>query len=63
MCIRDSFGMLDDFEARFPGGAPSLVAAERLEVHGDVTFTEPVTVRGSVSVEGPRTVDGGTLEG
>jgi UTP--glucose-1-phosphate uridylyltransferase len=57
------FGMLRDFEARFPGGAPSLVDAERLEVHGDVTFTGPVTVRGSVTVEGPREVDGGTLEG
>jgi UTP--glucose-1-phosphate uridylyltransferase len=57
------FGMLRDFEARFPGGAPSLVAAQRLEVHGDVSFTGPVTVRGSVTVEGPREVDGGTLEG
>lgn len=57
------FGMLRDFEARFPGGAPSLVAAQRLEVRGDVTFTAPVTVRGSVTLEGPREVDGGTLEG
>jgi UTP--glucose-1-phosphate uridylyltransferase len=57
------FGMLRDFEARFPGGAPSLVAAQRLEVRGDVTFTGPVTVRGSVTLEGPREVDGGTLEG
>jgi UTP--glucose-1-phosphate uridylyltransferase len=57
------FGMLRDFEARFPGGAPSLVDAQRLEVHGDVTFAGPVTVRGSVTVDGPRTLDGGTLEG
>jgi UTP--glucose-1-phosphate uridylyltransferase len=57
------FGMLRDFEARFPGGAPSLVEAQRLEVQGDVTFTGPVTVRGSVTVEGPREIDGGTLEG
>jgi UTP--glucose-1-phosphate uridylyltransferase len=57
------FGMLRDFEARFPAGAPSLVGAERLEVRGDVTFTGPVTVRGSVTVDGPREVGGGTLEG
>ncbi len=57
------FGMLRDFEARFPAGAPSLVDAERFRVTGDVTFTGPVTVRGSVTVEGPREVDGGTLEG
>jgi UTP--glucose-1-phosphate uridylyltransferase len=57
------FGMLRDFEARFPAGAPSLVDAERLEVRGDVTFAGPVTVRGSVTLEGPREVEGGTLEG
>jgi UTP--glucose-1-phosphate uridylyltransferase len=57
------FGMLRDFEARFPDGAPSLVDAQRLEVRGDVTFTGSVTVRGSVTVEGPREVEGGTLEG
>ncbi|MCD2197382.1 UTP--glucose-1-phosphate uridylyltransferase [Actinomycetospora endophytica] len=57
------FGMLRDFEARFPAGAPSLIDAERLEVRGDVTFGGPVTVRGSVTVDGPRTLDGGTLEG
>jgi UTP--glucose-1-phosphate uridylyltransferase len=57
------FGLLRDFEARFPGGAPSLLDAQRLEVRGDVTFAGPVTVRGSVTVDGPRTLDGGTLEG
>jgi UTP--glucose-1-phosphate uridylyltransferase len=57
------FGLLRDFEARFPGGAPALLDAQRLEVRGDVTFAGPVTVRGSVTVDGPRTLDGGTLEG
>ncbi|MFC5063730.1 UTP--glucose-1-phosphate uridylyltransferase [Actinomycetospora atypica] len=56
------FGMLRDFEARFPGGAPSLRDCVRLEVRGDVTFTGPTTVRGSVVVEGPAEVSG-TLEG
>jgi UTP--glucose-1-phosphate uridylyltransferase len=32
------FKLLADFEARFPSGPPSLARAERLEVHGDVTF-------------------------
>jgi UTP--glucose-1-phosphate uridylyltransferase len=52
------FGMLRDFEARFPAGAPSLIDAERLEVRGDVTFTGPTTVRGTVVVEGPAEVSG-----
>ena len=56
------FGMLRDFEARFPAGAPSLRDCVRLEVRGDVTFTGPTTVRGSVVVEGPAEVSG-TLEG
>ena len=45
------FGMLRDFEARFPAGAPSLVACERLRVSGDVRFGAGVVVRGSVAVE------------
>jgi UTP--glucose-1-phosphate uridylyltransferase len=32
------FKLLDDFEARFPSGPPSLLRAERLVVRGDVTF-------------------------
>jgi UTP--glucose-1-phosphate uridylyltransferase len=32
------FKLLDDFEARFPGGPPSLLRAERLVVRGDVVF-------------------------
>ena len=53
-----------DFEARFPGGAPSLVACERLTVTGDVTFGPGVSCRGVVTVTGPRTVgDGALLEG
>jgi UTP--glucose-1-phosphate uridylyltransferase len=56
------FGMLRDFEARFPAGAPSLRDCVRLEVRGDVTFTGPTTVRGTVVVDGPAEVSG-TLEG
>jgi UTP--glucose-1-phosphate uridylyltransferase len=60
----DHYKLLADFEERFPRGAPSLVEADRLEVSGDVTFGSGVVVRGSVKIEGPRTIDDGeTLEG
>ncbi|HWF49447.1 MAG TPA: UTP--glucose-1-phosphate uridylyltransferase [Solirubrobacteraceae bacterium] len=45
------YKLLDDFEARFPAGPPSLAEAERLVVHGDVTFGPGVVVRGAVEVE------------
>jgi len=62
------FKLLDDFEAHFPQGPPSLVGAERLEVRGDVVFGRGVTVRGRATVvhDGPgasRIEDGAVLEG
>ena len=45
------YKLLDDFEARFPDGPPSLRQADRLVVHGDVTFGPGVVVRGAVEVE------------
>jgi UTP--glucose-1-phosphate uridylyltransferase len=57
----EHFKLLDDFEARFPAGPPSLVRAERLVVRGDVTFGRDVTVIGDVTVEGPRQVEDGAL--
>ena len=45
------YRLLPDFDARFPLGAPSLVACERLRVVGDVRFGREVTVRGSVVIE------------
>jgi UTP--glucose-1-phosphate uridylyltransferase len=60
----DHFKLLDDFEARFPAGPPSLVGADRLTVRGDVTFGRDVSVVGDATVEGPRQVeDGAVLEG
>src|SRR3954451_18085408 len=47
----DHFKLLPDFEARFPGGPPSLVACERLSVAGDVRFGRGVVVRGAVRIE------------
>jgi UTP--glucose-1-phosphate uridylyltransferase len=58
------YKLVGDFEARFPAGAPSLVACERLTVEGDVTFGRGVVVRGTVEVHGPaRIEDGAVLEG
>jgi UTP--glucose-1-phosphate uridylyltransferase len=45
------YKLLDDFEARFPAGAPSLREAERLVVRGDVRFGRGVVVRGAVELE------------
>jgi UTP--glucose-1-phosphate uridylyltransferase len=62
--LSDEFKLLHDFEERFPGGPPSLRAAERLEVEGDVRFGAGVIVRGRVRVEGPAAVpEGAVLEG
>jgi UTP--glucose-1-phosphate uridylyltransferase len=60
------YKLLDDFEQRFPDGPPSLREAERLVVHGDVTFAGDVRVRGAVelSAEESMRIDAGTtLEG
>jgi UTP--glucose-1-phosphate uridylyltransferase len=47
----DFFKLIADFDARFPHGPPSLVACDRLEVVGDVTFGRDVVCRGTVVVE------------
>ena len=44
------YKLLDDFEARFPAGPPSLREADRLVIHGDVTFGPEVIVRGAVEI-------------
>ncbi|HUA05641.1 MAG TPA: UTP--glucose-1-phosphate uridylyltransferase [Solirubrobacteraceae bacterium] len=57
------YKLLDDFEKRFPAGPPSLREAQRLVVHGDVTFEEGVRVRGAVELNAdePTTVDAGVI--
>ena len=62
------FRLVDEFDARFPAGPPSLVRCDALTVEGDVRFGRDVTVRGSVTVtqegDAPRVVDDGSvLEG
>jgi UTP--glucose-1-phosphate uridylyltransferase len=60
----DYYKLVGRFDARFAGGAPSLVGCEALRVQGDVTFGADVVVRGEVEVEGPaRVEDGAVLEG
>jgi UTP--glucose-1-phosphate uridylyltransferase len=61
--LSDEFKLVDDFEARFPGGVPSLRAASRLTVRGDVVFGTNVAVRGAAEVEGPRRVEDGSVLG
>jgi UTP--glucose-1-phosphate uridylyltransferase len=59
------YAMLDAFEARFAAGPPSLAAAERLVVRGDVTFAAGVVVRGAVTLDNdgraPITIAAGTV--
>ncbi len=60
------YKVIDDFECRFPAGSPSLREAERLVVHGDITFGGGVVVRGDVELDAdePRRIeDGAQLRG
>ena len=45
------YKLIDQFEARFPAGPPSLVDCERLTVQGDVRFGRDVVCTGAVSVQ------------
>jgi UTP--glucose-1-phosphate uridylyltransferase len=57
------YKLLDRFEQRFPEGPPSLRKAERLVVHGDVTFGSDVVVEGAVelNVDEPTQIEAGTV--
>jgi UTP--glucose-1-phosphate uridylyltransferase len=60
------YKLLADFERRFPAGPPSLRNAQRLTVHGDVTFGAGVVIDGAVSLEAAepeRIADGTVLRG
>jgi UTP--glucose-1-phosphate uridylyltransferase len=47
------YAMIDEMTARFPAGAPSLIACNSLQVQGDCYFGSGVIVRGDVSVTVP----------
>ncbi|MEZ5099047.1 MAG: UTP--glucose-1-phosphate uridylyltransferase [Thermoleophilia bacterium] len=62
------YRLVDQLDARFPAGPPSLVACERLRVRGDVRFGAGVVARGDVLVahegDGQAAVpDGASLAG
>jgi UTP--glucose-1-phosphate uridylyltransferase len=61
----DHYKLLDEFERRFPNGAPSLREAARLVVHGDVTFGRGVTVRGAAEIDAdePTVIEDGATIG
>ncbi len=44
------YKLIDDLEARFPDGPPSLISCEQLTVAGDVRFGRGVICRGTVTV-------------
>lgn len=58
------YKLVDQLDARFPAGPPSLVACERLRVRGDVRFGGGVVARGDVLVshegDAPAAVPDGT---
>jgi UTP--glucose-1-phosphate uridylyltransferase len=45
------YKLVDDFDQRFPEGAPSLRKASSLKVEGDFTFGHGVQVLGDVELE------------
>jgi UTP--glucose-1-phosphate uridylyltransferase len=44
------YRLIDDLDARFPYGPPSLAECERLTVRGDVRFGRDVSLRGAVEI-------------
>ncbi len=44
------YAFIDQMEARFPSGPPSLVECDKLDVVGDVRFGRNVVVRGTVRI-------------
>lgn len=44
------YKLIDEMEARFPHGAPSLIECTRLTVNGDFLFGKNVVVRGAVTL-------------
>ncbi|MFW5473844.1 UTP--glucose-1-phosphate uridylyltransferase [Knoellia sp. CPCC 206450] len=64
--LSSDYKFIEDFEARFPHGVPSIREAHSLVVDGDVTFGRDVVCVGDVTVraDSPRTIeDGARLEG
>jgi UTP--glucose-1-phosphate uridylyltransferase len=64
--LDDHYKLIDDFDTRFPSGAPSLADCTSLTVRADATFGAEVRCVGDVVVEGDEPIrieDGATLDG
>ena len=48
------YKLIDQFEQRFAGGAPSLINCQRLQVRGDVIFGSGVSIQGNITLENRR---------
>ncbi len=64
----DYYGFVDQLEERFPHGAPSLLACERLSVRGDIRFGRDVVLSGVVDMRNEATTpldvpDGARISG
>lgn len=59
----DHYKLIDDFEARFPAGAPSLARAVSVSIDGDFTFGADVVVEGEAVLRSdvPQVIADGTL--
>lgn len=44
------YKLIDQLEARFPHGVPSLIDCERLTIEGDVKFGSDITLKGQVKI-------------
>ncbi|MGY6631140.1 MAG: UTP--glucose-1-phosphate uridylyltransferase [Wenzhouxiangella sp.] len=59
------YGPIDAFRQRFPHGAPSLINATALSLHGDIRFEANVTLRGEVHLrndgKAPRVIEAGSV--
>jgi UTP--glucose-1-phosphate uridylyltransferase len=49
------YKLVDKMESRFPYGAPSLVACERLTIKGDIKFGRNITIKGKVHLANNQT--------
>ncbi len=62
--LDEVYKFVEEFDKRFPSGAPSLKDAEALVVEGDWTFGENVRVQGTAKLQGERgRVEAGTVLG
>jgi len=50
----DYYAKIDQFDARFPSGVPSLVDCEALKIEGDVRFDPDVRIAGRVLIKNSR---------